>query len=73
MLVKLYFELRSRARNAFLKKEIKIVYLGNCKEIRLWIMTMDLAMLEISFFFAKNMKVKPPSKIALFYWHLIIN
>ena len=71
MLMKVGFELRRGTGDTFLKKEVKIVFLGNCKEVGLW-MTVNLNTLEISFF-AKDLKMKPHSQIALFPWYPIIS
>lgn len=47
MLVKIYFELRSGARNTFLKKDVKRVYLGNYREgLKAIQMTVYLAVLR---------------------------
>lgn len=31
--MKICFEFKKGARNGFLKKDVKIVYLGNCREV----------------------------------------
>lgn len=62
MLAKIHFKLRSGVRNTFLQQRVKIVYLGNCKEVGIR-MIEDLCMLEITFFFfAKDLRLKPHSR-----------